>query len=136
MVERNIAMLPQKELDELEKAIARRREALEKEVHGDAARSREDVFSTLAGPVADKGDEAQADLIADLDSAELSRDLDELRELDAAQARLRSGKFGVCEDCGQDIAVERLRAQPAARRCFDCQRVHEKAFAHTGEPKL
>lgn len=129
-------MLSRKDLDELEKAIARRREALETEVHGDAARSREDVFSTLAGPVADKGDEAQADLISDLDSAELSRDLEELRELDAAQTRLRSGKFGVCEDCGQDIALERLRAQPAARRCFDCQRVHEKIFAHPGEPKL
>ena len=129
-------MLARKDLDELEKAIARRREALEAEVRGDAARSREDVFSTLAGPVADKGDEAQADLISDLDSAELSRDLEELRELEAAQARLRAGKFGVCEDCGQDISVERLRAQPVARRCFDCQRVHEKTFAHPGESKL
>src|SRR5512139_1769191 len=129
-------MLPRKELDELERTIAKRREVLENEVHGDAARSREDVFSSLAGPVADRGDEAQADLISDLDSAELSRDLEELRELEAAQARLRSGKFGVCEDCGRDIGIERLRAQPAARRCFDCQRVHEKTFAHPGESKL
>jgi RNA polymerase-binding protein DksA len=129
-------MLSRNELAEFEKKIAKRREALEREVHGDAERSRDDVFSSLAGPVADRGDEAQADLLSDTDSAELSRDLDELRELEAAQARLRAGKFGVCEDCGQDIGIERLRAQPAARRCFDCQRVHEKTFAHPGESKL
>jgi len=128
--------LSKKQLEELERTIAKRREILEAEIHQDAERSREDVFSALAGPVTDTADEAVADELSDLDNAELSRDLQELRELEAAQGRIREGKYGLCEDCGRDIGAERLRAQPAARRCFECQRVHERTFTHPGEPKL
>ncbi len=128
--------LSKTQLDELERAIASRREILEAEIHQDVERSREDVFSTLAGPVTDTGDEAVADELSDIDSTELSRDLQELRELQAAQTRIAEGKYGVCEDCGKDIGIERLRAQPAARRCYDCQRVHEKTFPTPGTPKL
>jgi RNA polymerase-binding protein DksA len=127
--------LSKKQLDELEQAIARRREVLEAEIHQDVQRSGEDVFSALAGPVTDRKDEALADELSALDDAELSRDLQELRELEAAQGRIRDGSYGVCEDCGRDIGLERLRAQPGARRCFDCQRVHERTFTHPGEPK-
>ena len=128
--------LSREELSELERTIASRREILEAEIHQDVERSREDVFSTLAGPVTDTGDEAVADELSDLDSAELSRDLQELRELQAAQTRIAEGKYGVCEDCGRDIGIERLRAQPAARRCFDCQRVHERTFVHPTQSNL
>jgi RNA polymerase-binding transcription factor DksA len=127
--------LSKKLLDELERAIAKRSEVLEAEIHQDAQRSREDVFSALAGPVTDRKDEALADELSALDDAELSRDLQESRELAAAQGRIREGKYGICEDCGQDIGFERLRAQPAARRCFDCQRVHEKTFPRSGTAK-
>jgi DnaK suppressor protein len=34
----------------------------------------------------------------------------------------------VCIDCGGDVGVERLRAEPAAPRCIDCQRRHEKTY--------
>jgi len=128
--------LSKTQLDELERAIVSRCEILEAEIHQDVERSREDVFSTLAGPVTDTGDESVADEMSDLDSAELSRDLQELRELQAAQTRIREGKYGLCEDCGRDIGIERLRAQPAARRCFDCQRVHERTFVHPPQSNL
>jgi len=43
----------------------------------------------------------------------------------------------VSRDCkrGTD-SVARLFAYPMALRCFDCQRVHEKTFAHPPELKL
>ena len=41
-------------------------------------------------------------------------------ELDDAEDRRRRGVYGVCEQCGQPIAPERLEAQPAARRCVEC----------------
>ncbi|OUZ10987.1 hypothetical protein BHE97_06030 [Aeromicrobium sp. PE09-221] len=43
-----------------------------------------------------------------------------LAEIDAALSRLGKGDYGRCEDCGEPIAHERLRAQPAARRCIGC----------------
>lgn len=128
--------LNREQLNELERAIVKRREILEAEIHDDVERSREDVFSTLAGPVTDTGDEAVADELSDLDSAELSRDLQELRDLQAAQTRIAEGKYGLCVDCGKDIGLERLRAQLTALRCFDCQRVHERTFAHPTQSNL
>jgi RNA polymerase-binding protein DksA len=128
--------LTPEQLEELKRALTKRRESLEAETHADAAKAREDVFSETAGPVADSGDEATADLISDLENAELSRDLQELREIDAALARLREGGYGTCTDCGGEIDLERLRPEPAASRCLDCQRVYEKTFLQPGKPTL
>lgn len=54
----------------------------------------------------------------------LARDAeDEIRELDAAAARVASGTYGTCERCGSPIADARLEALPAARRCIACVRM-------------
>ena len=129
-------MLTPEQLGRLQALIDARCEALSEEVHRDAARSRDETYGELAGAVADGGDKAAADLMSDLDSAELNRDLDELRQLEAAQGRLTDRSYGVCVDCGAEIDFERLLAQPAALRCVDCQRVHERTFVHPSEAKL
>jgi hypothetical protein len=45
----------------------------------------------------------------------------ELNEIDAAEARLDAGSYGVCEGCDLPIPLARLRAMPAGRRCAACQ---------------
>jgi len=120
----------------LRRAIENRCAALAEELRGDAERSREETFSALAGPVTDPADEAAADLLSDLDNAELSRDLVDLRALEQARARLPTEAFGICPDCGAEIPFARLSVQPAALRCIDCQRLHEKTYAHSENPKL
>jgi DnaK suppressor protein len=117
------------QLAELQALIDERRLALESEIHGDAARSRDEPYSLLAGQVPDAGDRATADVMADVDNAELTRDLQELRALEAARDRLDDGNYGSCEDCGGDIGLERLLAQPTAVRCIACQKVFEKTHA-------
>ena len=48
--------------------------------------------------------------------------LDQNREqVERALERLREGAYGVCEGCGRRIPSERLRYQPAATRCVECQ---------------
>lgn len=44
----------------------------------------------------------------------------ERSRLRAALARIAAGEFGVCEECGDDIAPGRLRLDPAATRCIGC----------------
>jgi RNA polymerase-binding transcription factor DksA len=44
-----------------------------------------------------------------------------LDEIEAAQARLEAGTFGVCERCHRPIPLARLRALPIARYCLTCQ---------------
>jgi RNA polymerase-binding transcription factor len=56
------------------------------------------------------------------------RDRRVLAEIDAAEARLSTGAFGVCEACAKPIAFERLRALPAARLCVTCEEAAERAM--------
>jgi DnaK suppressor protein len=36
-----------------------------------------------------------------------------------------NGEYGICEDCGREIAIERLKARPIARRCIACKTKQE-----------
>ena len=48
--------------------------------------------------------------------------LDQNREqVERALERLREGAYGVCEVCGRRIPGARLKFQPAATRCVECQ---------------
>jgi DnaK suppressor protein len=42
------------------------------------------------------------------------------------------GVYGICEDCGRDIAIARLRARPVARRCIECKTRMEQFERLTG----
>jgi len=44
-----------------------------------------------------------------------------LRAIDDILTRIRQGKFGTCEECGQPISKARLEAVPWARHCKDCK---------------
>jgi DnaK suppressor protein len=45
-----------------------------------------------------------------------------LDDIEAALDRMRAGRYGQCDQCGQTIPVERLYAIPQAGRCMRCQR--------------
>ena len=48
--------------------------------------------------------------------------LSENREqVERALERLAEGRYGTCEDCGDEIPTERLRFRPEATRCVPCQ---------------
>jgi DnaK suppressor protein len=130
-----MALTPQ-QTEELQDLVERRREALRTEFGQDLSRMREDHLDQVVGAVPDPGDESVQSLIQDLDQAEASRDLAELRMLDAARARIDEGSYGICTNCGQDIAFERLRANPGAERCIQCQTVFEKTHASQGRTSL
>jgi DnaK suppressor protein len=55
-----------------------------------------------------------------------ARDRRVLADIDAAEARLAAGTFGVCEACGLPITAARLRALPTARLCIACRRRVER----------
>ncbi len=56
----------------------------------------------------------------------------QLREIIDAQDRLIDGSYGHCAECGSEIGVKRLLANPAASLCLSCQTSAEPEFAfHT-----
>jgi len=46
--------------------------------------------------------------------------LEALEDIDTALAKMDTGTYGVCEDCGGPIAEARLEAMPAAHFCIAC----------------
>lgn len=50
----------------------------------------------------------------------------EIEDIHRALAKIPAGAYGRCEHCGQRIAVERLKATPAARRCLECEAEQER----------
>lgn len=111
-----------------------RRDALVSEAQEGAERTRSAAKQQLEESVGDASDRATALVLSSLQSAELSRDLRELREVESALTRLEEGSYGECADCGGEIALARLNASPTAQRCIACQSVHEKTHAAPGRP--
>ncbi len=48
-----------------------------------------------------------------------------LRAVNIALAKVESGDYGYCDECGEDIGFERLKVQPEAPCCFACQSQQE-----------
>lgn len=130
-----MALTPQ-QTQSLQRTIEQRRAALMQELREDAERVRRDRHEDLAGAAPDPGDESVATLIADLDHADMGRDLTELRGLELARARLTDGSYGICIDCGRDIGFERLKANPSAERCIEDQTKYEKTYGSGPTPTL
>ena len=48
-----------------------------------------------------------------------------LGQADEALARMDSGEYGTCVDCGATIPQARLEARPMSVRCVDCAAAHQ-----------
>lgn len=47
---------------------------------------------------------------------------DSIADIDRALTKIDDGTYGICDECGEEIGVDRLKALPAAARCVDCAR--------------
>jgi RNA polymerase-binding protein DksA len=108
---------------------------LREEIRQTLLRSDSEQYAQIANDVRDLEDESFADLIVDVNLAEIDRDLGELRAVEDALRRIADGSYGSCEQCGLVIELHRLQATPSATRCFDCQttfeRTHYQRLGHT-----
>lgn len=89
----------------------------------------EEAFTPDAGGVSASPSHL-GDVGFDFYSQEVSLDLlqnerEALQEIDDALLRIQQGVFGLCEECGQVIAKERLESIPFARYCIQCARKME-----------
>ncbi len=52
--------------------------------------------------------------------------LESIRKIESALKRLDEGSYGYCEECGEEISMERLKVIPFALLCRDCQETREQ----------
>jgi RNA polymerase-binding protein DksA len=125
------------QLDDFRSTLLERQSELQGEIEdGSRRRVEEDDFRTMAGEVGDAGDASTATEQADLRNSQIARDVAELRAVEAALARIEDGSYGLCTRCGGEIGEARLRANPAAERCFACQTAYERQYAGPGPSSL
>jgi DnaK suppressor protein len=44
-----------------------------------------------------------------------------IRKIKDALRRIGEGTYGICEECGEDIPIARLKARPVTNYCLDCK---------------
>jgi DnaK suppressor protein len=76
--------------------------------------------------VQDFKDVAAEETRAVVDEVAYAQAARELQQVFAARRRIADGSYGLCDDCGDPIADQRLAALPAAACCTACQAVHER----------
>ena len=75
----------------------------------------------------------------DLDYAELVSDsftegmianhqVEELRQIEESLIKISKGTYGICDMCGVNIPIGRLKAKPFAKFCTECRTVYEHEF--------
>ena len=55
-----------------------------------------------------------------------------MRRIERSLQDIEDGAYGLCDQCGEDIAFKRLKARPTARYCIGCKTQLEKMEKLTG----
>jgi len=110
----------------LESALIRRQHELDRQLveHQGGLSRAEHAREVLSQ---DSDDVSHREAERELDMAINDRDLGELGSVSAALRRLKEGPFGLCADCGDEIAFDRLKVEPWALRCVSCEALRERA---------
>lgn len=122
--------LRDEQLQAIEKRLADRETELRRRVL-EAKAEQADRPSAQGSHVEDLGEGGEERFRTGIEHVEMLRDQEELTDIAAARERIVSGSYGECIDCGQEIRVERLNAQPTAIRCVGCQETYEKKHGST-----
>jgi DnaK suppressor protein len=73
----------------------------------------------------DLGEKSLLDMLSDAGLAIADVRRVQLTQLEEAQRRLEMGAYGKCEECGEVIDIQRLKAVPFTAYCIECQKKQE-----------
>jgi len=112
--------------DELKRMLEERQRELTDEVQGRIRGVRADG-AEKPHDVMDQGETSEVDIQEDIELALIQMKAETLNKINEALARLETGRYGLCFECGEEISEARLRALPFAVRCKDCEEARENA---------
>ena len=56
-----------------------------------------------------------------------------IKKIQKAIDRIDDGDFGICQECGDDISIPRLKARPMTTLCINCKSKQEEDEAVRGD---
>ena len=91
----------------------------------------EDVYQEMEGlndsEANDEIDHASISTDRMIEEAITAQQAKELGEIEFALGKIKSGIYGVCEMCEEDISIQRLKVKPHAKYCIVCREIVEKS---------
>jgi len=75
----------------------------------------------------DEGDHAAVNNNSMIESAIVTQQEKELREIQVTLGKIAHGDYGICEMCEDPIGFQRLKVKPHAIYCIDCREIVEKS---------
>ena len=74
---------------------------------------------------ADPNDRASQESNMGLELRNRDRERKLIKKINEMLAKIDSGEYGYCENCGVEIGLRRLEARPTATLCIDCKTLDE-----------
>ena len=87
------------QITQFKQSLLSRSRNLREEIRQELLKQDNEHYQELAGTVHDLEEESVADLLVDLDLAEIDRHVEEFRSIEAALLRIAHGSYGICIDC-------------------------------------
>lgn len=114
--------------EQLKERFRRRLETMAQSVRSDVESIQEVTLQGSGGQAAGNlsnapmhlGDSGTEEYLNQLSSTLLGHEEQLSQQISDALHRLAGGSYGICETCGQEIAIERLEALPFASQCIAC----------------
>lgn len=110
------------QIDELKAILLERKENILSHVNS----SRENIDQLKEQDINDDLD--YAELVSDsfIEGMITNHQLDELKQIEEALKKITLGTYGICDMCGINIPLGRLKAKPFAKFCTECRTVYEQ----------
>src|ERR1700733_14876403 len=100
--------------------------AKKKEILRNAQRTLNEDMTLDANDLPDEMDLASSEYLQSFTFRLRGREKVFLEKIDHALDKIRIGSFGVCEDCGDAIALKRLEARLETTLCIRCKEDQER----------
>lgn len=110
------------QIDELRAILLERKENILSNINN----SRENIDQLKDQDIKDDLD--YAELVSDsfIEGMITNHQLDELKQIEESLKKISLGTYGICDMCGTNIPIGRLKAKPFARFCTECRTVYEQ----------
>jgi len=115
--------LQDSETNYFKEILESRKEQINKNIH--SVHNELEQLSSLE--LNDEGDHASVNNNSMIESAIVSQQAQELKEIDVTLGKIAAGNYGICEMCEDPIGFQRLKVKPQAIYCIDCREIVEKS---------
>ena len=112
-------MIAKPHLEKIKQELLVRKKVLEEELD---RLSKEPVTDNESQ---DDGDQAVSSTLETLRNSIQNAEYEEYVMIEAALRSIEDGRYGICQDCDQEISEKRLKYYPNAQRCLACQEASE-----------